>query len=242
MKQELKDFKFKGKVNNQEIRGNTYKEFVINYLTELSNQYINLDISDRLNAYINYFVNNFHYDSSLRDQILSHSFNETRENREQSLFELFYNGKGVCDQLAQAFSLLGTIDPIWKKNIIVEYATCNLMINGKKISHAVNHIVVGKQRFILDLSTMIHCKQKDKGYKANSNDFKLISMEQYVNSLSSIGIDLIPFESDIYFANLYLHIEPDEYFKRLTTPTDEINSQHTDWIQPGITIVNHTLN
>ncbi len=237
MEDNSKEKFYTGNVNDRQVKGKTYKEFIINYLTELASQYKELDVLDRLDAYIGYFIKNFSYDKDLRDKILTTEFVETRENREKSLFELLHDKKGVCDQLAQAFSLLGCIDETWKNGVIIEYSACKLLVKGKEISHATNHLVVGNQKFALDLSTMIHCKQKDDGHYANLEDFRLVSLEEYEKNLSYLGIEILPLEKDnICFANLYLHINPDEYFTRLTTPTDEINSKHTDWIQPGISI------
>lgn len=223
-------------VNGVNVEGKTYTEFTINYLTELVNQNKNLDFTDRLYAYIDYFVKNFSYDNDLRDRVLSRMIDETTEIKEESLLNLLHDGRGVCDQLAQAFSMLGSIDSeLWQHGIVIEYSTCNISVKGKKMGHAVNHIVVGGNRFVVDLSTIIHCRQKD--YQADEELFKLVGLDEYRENMESIGIDILPLGEEIeeQFANFKLHIDPKEYYKRLNTPTDEINSKHQDWIY-GISI------
>ena len=170
-------------VNGVKVNGKTYSEFTINYLTELVNQNKNLDFTDRLYAYIDYFVKNFSYDNDLRDRVLSRMIDETTEIKEESLFNLLHDGRGVCDQLAQAFSMLGSIDSeLWQHGIVIEYSTCNISVKGKKMGHAVNHIVVGGNRFVVDLSTMIHCKQKD--YQADEELFKYPSISGSQNTFT----------------------------------------------------------
>lgn len=240
----MTDQKFSGytaEVNGTKITGKTYSKFTMNYLTELVNQNNNLDFSDRLYAYIDYFMNNFSYDNDLRDRILSRMIEETSEIREESLFRLLHDGRGVCDQLAQAFSLIGSIDSeFWQHGIVIEYSTCNIAVKGRKIGHAINHIVIGKNRYVLDLSSMIHCRQKD--YQAREEDFKLVSFAEYQKNMDNINIDILNLgdDTDQQFANFKLHIDPNEYYKRLNTPADEISSNHQDWIY-GVSIAKENI-
>lgn len=218
--------KFVGAVNGVPVGGKTYKEYIMNYLQELADQYSNLKPQKRVDAYINYFVSNFNYDYEYANRMFHKDLpEETRATKEHALFRLLHSGVGVSEQFAQAFSLLCCISELNKDNIVCEYSCCNLKVDNTKISHAINHICIDKQtRLALDLGSIIYCKGRRT--KANKNDFCLIDLQQYEQNLNSMGVEML-FEknSDFKFVNYYSYIDKTIYYIMLTTPTKMYKKQ-----------------
>ena len=144
-----------GLVGRVRVEGKSYKEFTLNYLKELVNQYKNIDLKDRLKAYIQYFVDNFKYDKHERDRVIREyttGSTETTDKNIEALFNFFYMGSGVCQQFSQALALIGNIDKDFiQNNIYVHYAECEI-IKDIEAGHAVNIVNNNGQISIADIS------------------------------------------------------------------------------------------
>ncbi len=218
---------FKGKVNDVEVSGKTYKEFTINYLTELVNQYKNLPDKERVKAYLDYFLANFNYDKVHREDILSQKQTETFEGNEKELFTLLHDGKGVCQQFAQAIALLSVIDQNITKSgyFRASYANCRIF-KGRKMGHAINLCSIGNDTVIIDVSSMIHARDKD--YKLDKYCFGLVSVEDYMQNLKQEDCEIIPIAEDLnetYLACFSRKLDVNLMYDILNLTTDELNDE-----------------
>ena len=237
--------KFVGEVNGRKIVEENCKNFVINYLTEVFNEYKQLEPTDRLTAYIKFFVDNFSYDKKLRDDILSKKskymdyfveqfalgkqkeikpFNaESFKEKEFNLARLFQEKKGVCQQFAQAFALLTLIDYVHTKDApLSHYVGCRIEMNGKKVGHAVNAITFTGEPIIIDISSMIHCKEKDLSQP--TNDFGPVYLKDYIKNLAKGGNKLLSSNSEDgnNMISYPIYANVGDYYNFLNLPTKEV--------------------
>ena len=174
-------------INGKTITGATHKEFIKNCLQEIVDMNKHLPAEERLKNYINYFVDTFSYDFDLRNSVLSYNHQDTLQCHEEDLARLFTDKKGVCDQFAKAFSLLGNLD----NEIMVIYCFCDLLINKEqKVSHAINIVAIDKKAKLVDLSSMIHSKEGD--CMQNRDAFCMLDFLEYVDALKKENIDFLP--------------------------------------------------
>lgn len=89
---------------------NTNEEYVLNYLSDLVDKNKTLPPKQRLENYIKHFVDIGRYDKQRRDAIVGGSVEESLDLSEKELREFLQTGDGVCQQFAQALSLIGVID------------------------------------------------------------------------------------------------------------------------------------
>lgn len=217
---------FKGEVNGVEVCGKTYKEFTLNYLAELVNQYKNLPDKKRIKAYVDYFVKNLNYDKKHRDNILAHNHKETHESNEKELFTLLHDGHGVCRQFSQALTLISVLDKkITNSNYFkAAYASCTISQKGQKMGHAINLCNVGDEVLVIDISSMIHAR--DKNYALDSGSFGFVPVEEYIANLKQIDtkiLSAVPRSGERYLACYIIKLDPDLMYSILNLTTDELN-------------------
>lgn len=207
-------------INGKTIIGKTNKELVYNCLKELYNQCKEMPPEERLKAYVNYFVDIFSYDWNLADETLKGNRKETSSLNEEELANLFINNAGVCNQFAKALSLLSCFD----KDIQINYCYCNVLTKDKvDAGHAINTCIINNKPSIVDISSMIH--SKEKFYKQNKSAFGFIDFDTYINNLKKENI----LYKDIVYDNYILGTI--RYFKEfennyliLSFTADEINA------------------
>ncbi len=245
---------FVGDVDGKRIEGKTRKEFVKNFLTAVFEQFQGLEMTERLTAYINFFVEHFSYDKKQRDEILSRKARymdyfveqfalgkqkeikpfkaESFEENETSLARLLTTGKGVCQQFAQAFALLTLIDYLHTKDApLCHYVGCRVEMGGKQMGHAVNAITFTDQPIIIDISSMIHCKEGD--FLQDKDDFGPVYLKDYMKSLAKGGNKLLSNATDSNYMSSYAILgDFDEYYKFLNMPTQEIVEKRQANLKP----------
>ena len=212
---------------------NTNEEYVLNYLSDLVDKNKTLPPKQRLENYIKHFVDIGRYDKQRRDAIVGGSVEESLDLSEKELREFLQTGDGVCQQFAQALSLIGVIDG----DMNIFYSACNLLNKeGKKIGHALNVVIMDGNAFVVDLSSLIHCKEKD--YKSSPQNFYNVKLEEYIENLKKEGVELISFnkdekgEYDHYLATLKLLGKEnlDAYYLLINLPASEINEKYSNFV------------
>jgi len=229
-----------GLVGRIRVEGKTYKEFTLNYLQAIKETYKDLPDDKRLQAYIEYFVNNFSYDKEERDKRRKNNQEpETKEFKEKKLFELFYTNKGVCEQFSVGLSLLCKMDEEINKYYKVYYANCKIESKLGEDNHGLNLLAKNaKDILIIDLSAMIHCKEKDN--VGEIWDYGVVSIENYNQNQKRNNFKLIPNADDgsinllIYRRDTTDNVE--DYYELLTQPAEVLNGKLRDqWVVRDIT-------
>ncbi len=226
--------KYFGKVGTINVEGKTYKEFTLNYLKAVIETHKELPMQKRLRAYILFFVNKFSYDKSMRDKILNRKDEIiTKELKEERLFNLCNSNKGVCEQLSQAFALLTFMDKELSKEINVYECDFTISVKGKEMAHATNLVVMENKVYLLDISSMIHCKEKD--YSGDIWDYGMVLLENYIENQKQNDFQIVPNTLDkkgtyllCYKNNLTEDIEG--YYDILTLTADTINNDFKRYI------------
>ena len=200
MENKKEEIIYYGLVGRVRVQGRSYEEFTLNYLKELVNQNKKIEsLKDRLKSYIQYFVDNFSYDKKERDRVLKEyetGSTETTDKNIETLFNLLYNGSGVCQQFSQALALTTMIDEDFVKNdIYVYYATCQISVNDKELGHAINLVSNdrGTTQFV-DISSMIHSKEGD--FKQDVWSFGMVSQDDYLNNINKENMNIVPIDKE----------------------------------------------
>lgn len=229
-----------GLVGRVRVEGKTYKEFTLNYLKAVKDMYQDLPDHQRLKAYIEYFVNNFSYDKTMRDEKLKDQEGiTTKENKEKELFELFSTGKGVCEQFSVGLSLLCKMDEEINRLYGLYYSNCTIESKGEEMHHAFNLLASNpKDIFIIDISAMIHCKEKDN--VGDIWDYGVVSISKYNENQKRNDFKLVPNGDDgsinllIYRRDTTNNVE--EYYELLTQTAEVLNDKLRDqWVVRDIT-------
>ena len=219
---------YSAKVGTVKVEGKTHKEFTLNYLRAIKETLKELTVVHRLKAYIEYFVNNFSYDKLMREIKLNkkNKLDPTKEDKERELFELFYFGKGVCEQFSVVFALLCQLDEDIPKSFDVYLADC--MINtDKKMDHSLNLLNSTNGLMLIDISAMIHCKEKDN--VGDIWDYGVVSIEDYIENQKRNNFEIVPNGNDggryllTYKNNTTNDIS--EYYDILTQPAQILNNE-----------------
>lgn len=226
-----------GLVDKIRVEGKTYKEFTINYLKALIETYKDLPTPERVKAYIEYFINNFSYDKEERDKRLKNSQTpETKEFKEKKLFELFSTNKGVCEQFSVGFALLSRMDEDIKRDFNIFVADCKIE-TFQEMAHALNIFKTTDGFMFLDLSAMIHCKEKDN--VGEIWDYGPVPIEKYIENQKRNDFKIIPNGSDggtyllVYRNNSTKDIS--EYYDLLTQPAGVLNTDlRNEWFNVDI--------
>lgn len=226
-----------GLVDRIKVEGKTYKDFTLNYLNAIIETYKDLPTPERVKAYIEYFVNNFSYDKEERDKRLKNNQEpETKEFKEKELFELFYTNKGVCEQFSVGFALLCRMDEDIKRDFDIFVADCKIE-TFQEMNHALNIFNTTDSFMLLDLSAMIHCKEKDNVGKIW--DYGPVSVEKYIENQKRNDFKIIPNGTDggtyllVYRNNSMNNIGG--YYDLLTQPADVLNTDlRNEWFNVDI--------
>jgi len=213
-----KEQKYKCLVGKTNVEGKTHKEFTLNYLKALVEEYKELPPKQRFKAYIEYFVDNFSYDKETRDVKLKDiDTTPTKQKNEEELFNLFYSKKGVCQQFSQGIALLYYLDIDLYDVINVYESDFTIRLNNKEMGHATNLVSLDNKVYILDISSMIHCKEKD--YAGDIWDYGMVLIEDYIEKQKQNKCEIIPNTKDrkktklICYKNDYDTV--DEYYDAL---------------------------
>lgn len=196
----LKDKKYMGEFAGQKIEADSKKDYIYNALAALYKQYKNLPNGGRVKSYASYFANNFSYDKTFGDEVISNNGLVTAEAIEDQLFKLIKEGKGVCQQFAQALTLLTKIDYEKSGNgLKLNYAVADVVdVKGRKVFHAFNVVRSGSDvGLIIDISSMIHCMEGD--YKQEANAFYAKTTQEYYQNMKSEGAEVLPGSSSKVF-------------------------------------------
>lgn len=220
-----------GLVGRQKVEGATKKEFIINYLTAIYEQNKDLESVDRMQAYVDYFVKNFSYDIDLRNRVIADKGVETFEKSEENLFNLLYEGKGVCQQLSQALSLLSQIDYTKTKNALpLFYTATDIKLGGKDLAHAFNVIRNGnKVWYVVDTSSMIHSKQGD--YKQEQSAFYLKEDKGYCENMRKEGVEVFSLNKQGKICALPFLADTDEYYRLLNEDKEVMKKYCGVWLE-----------
>jgi len=205
------------------MKNDEAKKEILADLGKIYNSYKEYNNFDRLYNYINFFVETFKYDDKYFESEMEAIKNGTSKPRDQQaiqeqLLGLFKNGKGVCEQFAQALTILSQIDVLntltkttlneetgaqeVDRGFLVSCIECKIVKNGKLIAHEINGINLGKGKyFIIDISSMIHAKYGD--YKQDKESFCFKSFEDYVANMKMENIDVVSVESGKNYAVVF---------------------------------------
>jgi len=233
-------------VGQIKVEGKTYKEFTLNYLSAIKEIYKELPDVQRLKAYIEYFVDNFSYDKSMRDNKLNkkNKNDPTKDDKERELFELFYTGKGVCEQFSVGFALLCQLDEDLDKSFDVYLADCKIKTD-KIMAHALNLLNSSNGIMLIDISAMIHCKEKDN--VGDIWDYGVVTIEKYIENQKRNDFEIIPNGSNgktyllTYKNNSTKDIK--EYYDVLTETAEKLNNELRDkWFTVDISSYFEELN
>ncbi len=170
----------KCKVNDVEVEGSNYSEFAINYFSELVRQYKNKPNKDRLQAYINYFLNNFSYEKS--------EVEDSWINNNQQFFKLLYEGKGDAKQLSQAFCLLAEMDrEKVAKNYMDMFCGYYIYLDGgvEKKQYVVLYSDSKGVLRVIDFAKMLQAKKEER------SNYSLVTIEDYFINVKKAGVDLV---------------------------------------------------
>lgn len=231
---------YSGSVNNIKVEGKTYKEFTLNYLKALVETYKDLPDTKRLKAYIEYFVDNFSYDKQMYDDKhnTNHKKDPTKEDKERELFELFCKNKGVCEQFSVGFALLCKLDEKINDFFQLYVAECSIRRNETVDAHALNILNSQNGLLLIDISAMIHCKEKDNVGKIW--DYGVVTIEKYLENQQRNNFSFEPNGNDgsinlaIYRRDTTNSAE--DYYELLTQPAEILNTTMRDqWVQRDIT-------
>ncbi len=221
-----------GLVGRLRVEGKTYKEFTLNYLKAIIETYKELPNTQRLKAYIQYFVDNFSYDKKRFEQWANSKGEVIAGDKEKNLFNLCYLKKGTCEQFSQAFALLTFMDKKLSQEFAIYESDFNIL-RDIEMAHATNLILINDKVYIVDISSMIHCKEKD--YAGKVWDYGLVVIDNYIENLKQNDIKIIPNTEDgkrtvllCYKNNLTDNVE--EYFDILTLPAETINQNFKHYI------------
>ncbi|MBO5394455.1 MAG: hypothetical protein J6A28_00930 [Clostridia bacterium] len=231
------------KIDTTSIKGSTKKEYIINYLTALYNQTKDVDELSRLGKYVDYFVNNFSYDDHRYGEVTAEQHQDTFEYNENALYTLLTEGRGVCAQLAQAFSLLTLIDYLdSRKGWLFNYTTCRFkQSNQAVVGHAINTKTLCNKTYVIDLSSAIHSKENK--YTQPSNKFYLKPLENYMHCIEKEGCQILPAEENKnYIATLQLINNIDQYYRLILSSYDELISPENNRYLGGITLPDEAEN
>lgn len=231
---------YSGSVKNIKVEGKTYKEFTLNYLKAIIETYKDLPDTKRLKAYIEYFVDNFSYDKKMYNE--KHDKNNkkdpTKEDKERELFELFYKNKGVCEQFSTGFALLCKLDEEINDFFQLYVAECLIRRNKTIDGHALNILNSQNGLLLIDISAMIHCKEKDN--VGTIWDYGVVTIDNYIknqkrNNIKFIsngtdgGIYLLPFRNN-------RQNNVGDYYEFLTQPAEVLNTKlKKEWFNIDIT-------
>jgi len=225
-------------VDKIEVVGKSHKEFTLNYLREIAKKYKDLPVTKRMKSYIEYFVNNFSYDKSMRDNKLNKANKKstTKQGKEKELFDLFYSNKGVCEQFSVGFSLLCKLDKDLSKSFNVYLVNCSIETD-REMAHALNILTNNDGIFMLDISSMIHCKEKDA--VGSIWDYGFVSIEKYIENQKRNNFKIIPNSKDgtvnllTYRNNTTENVE--DYYELLTQPSEVMNKElRKEWFSIDI--------
>ena len=219
-----------GLVGRRKVEGATKKEFIINYLTAVYEQNKDLDNVGRMQVYVDYFVDNFSYDKDLRNRVIADSGVETFEKTEHNLFNLLYEGKGVCQQLSQALSLLSQIDYMKTKDALpLYYVATDIKLDGQDLAHAFNVIRKGnKVWYVIDISSMIHAKQGD--YTQEKGAFYLRESREYCENMKKEGVEILTLiRQGLVCAFPFLQ-DTDEYYRIINEDKETMKKYCGAWL------------
>jgi len=198
-----------------------------------------LSPDNRLKEYIKHFVNGGSYDTELCAELKKRKKEgkeETSEDNEKWLHRFLHTGKGVCQQFAQALSLICGID----EEITCYYTAAEVKIKDEteSIGHAFNVVeLINGEHSIVDISSMIHCEEDKKGikggYKSDAKNFAFVSLEQYMQNFAAEGNKVLPMLNEAtgepYYSVSYPHYPGNEaYYDLLNLPTSDIREGFED--------------
>ena len=166
-------------------------EYIKNYLESLVELNINFDKKTRLKNYVDFFADNFFYDYNYRKEILQNHSTRIKTPK-QALFDTLSQRKGLCTGFSNALSLLSYLDG-QKTGDFFQIKVASLAICLKKdlttYGHAINVFEdENKHDAIIDISCMIHCKEKE--LEGNKDDFFCKSLSQYKKALGNAGVEM----------------------------------------------------
>ena len=168
-----------------------------------------------MGAYVDYFVKNFSYDKDLRDRVIETNGSASVEQSENDLYTLIHDGKGVCQQLSQALSLVSQIDFSYTKNaMVLYYVATDININGQELAHAFNVLNVGNSNaLVIDISSMIHAKDGD--YRQDKKDFFLQGGDTYCQNMEREGVEIKTHRENGNIIAYPFLIDTNEHYKLL---------------------------
>ena len=207
--------KYIGTFAGEQIEADTKQEYIISALTKLYEKNKQLDPVGRMAAYVDYFVDNFSYDKSLRERVISTNGSDSLQQSEDDLYSLIHDGNGVCQQLSQALSLVSQIDfSQTKKGMILYYVATDIKLNGQDLAHAFNVLNIGNSNaLVIDISSMIHAKDGD--YKQEKSAFFLKDGTAYCNNMESEGVEIKTHKENGNIITYPFLIDTNEHYKLL---------------------------
>lgn len=221
---QARESSFSAQINNNKILADSRKELVRGCLQEIYNKFKDLPVDERKQAYVDYFVKTFSYDDNLRIDTLAEDREPTFELSEQELANLFITKKGVCNQFAQALSLLSCFDPEF--DIFYSYCRVYIAKDNETDGHAINCIMHNGQARIIDISSAIHCKERQYAQNQES-DFKFLLFEDYIKNLSKDGVfyaTISDDESKYILGGIKYFKDFDSNYFLLNQPSDVLNT------------------
>jgi len=218
----------------------------------------NLSPDERLREYIKYFVTSGIYDYAYLDEVKEKkgAIKSTRQDNERALHRFLYEGKGVCQQFAQALSLAcgidGEIECRYTEALVMPKGANYDVVNGTDVIERENDDSIGHgfnvvrqengERSIVDISSMIHCEDGKKGrrggYASDKQNFAFVSLEEYKQNLATEGPRLVLRKFDekgtYYYLYAWRHFDkPEElekYYNMLNF-SDEEKIQRSDMLE-----------
>lgn len=223
--------KYSTTINDKLIEDDNAKSFTFACLDEIRVMNKETDPKKRLQFYIDYFIETYHYNF---DEFNARTKEEDKEEltfamKEDSLAKLFATNYGVCDQFAQAFSLLTASDEILYKNKLQAFYINYNITRDKEYAHAINIV---NDKFI-DLSSAIHAKEnfyKEYRKEVSPYNFVLKTQDEYLDNLEEVGtttkdtffIDFAFPVKDIDGENV---VDVDGFYRMLNSPAYIFNGE-----------------
>lgn len=228
---------YKTIINSKEIFSEDEYRFTIDCCQQIVDMFKDVtDDKKRVGEYVKYLTNFGHYNKKLRKEVLKKrerfSTAKIEKLNNQDLCEFFISGNGVCAQFAKALSLICALDSKMKAS----YTLLDLEVKGDPMGHAINIVQMGDEKYIVDISSAIHCKEGD--YNAKKEDFLFVDLAKYIENMYKQKIIIRESHrnrEDVYYSQSYIDLDKKDinaYYKLLNISTELINKEYRALVKP----------